>query len=80
MVGKPEVMAQIAPSGDSFRFARHSGVIALKEGDQVMVKMLVVENDKIELSRKAMLREAREKQKPAETAGAEQASAADAGK
>ncbi|MGB6484321.1 MAG: polyribonucleotide nucleotidyltransferase [Candidatus Acidiferrales bacterium] len=54
---------------------------ALKEGDQVMVKVLAIEGNKIKLSRKALLREAREKQKPAETAGAaEQASAADAGK
>ena len=52
---------------------------ALKEGDQVMVKVLAIEGNKIKLSRKALLREAREKQKPAETAGAgQQASAADA--
>ncbi|HEV2304393.1 MAG TPA: polyribonucleotide nucleotidyltransferase [Candidatus Acidoferrales bacterium] len=53
---------------------------ALKEGDQVMVKVLAIEGNKIKLSRKALLREAREKQKPAETASAGQASAADAGK
>lgn len=52
---------------------------ALKEGDQVMVKVLGIEGNKIKLSRKALLREAREKQKPGEAAGAEQASAADAG-
>src|SRR5712664_1062644 len=27
IVGKPEVVAQIGPSGDYFRLARHSGVI-----------------------------------------------------
>jgi len=52
---------------------------ALKEGDQVMVKVLAIEGNKIKLSRKALLREAREKQRPAETASAGQSSAADAG-
>jgi polyribonucleotide nucleotidyltransferase len=41
---------------------------ALKEGDQVMVKVLAIEGNKIRLSRKALLREARDKQK-AEVAG-----------
>jgi polyribonucleotide nucleotidyltransferase len=36
---------------------------ALKEGDQVMVKVLAIEGNKIRLSRKALLREARDKQK-----------------
>ena len=49
---------------------------ALKEGDQVMVKVLAIEGNKIKLSRKALLREAREKQKPAEAAGAAQPSSA----
>ena len=53
---------------------------ALKEGDQVMVKVLAIEGNKIRLSRKALIREARDKQKPAEGMGAEQASTADAGK
>jgi polyribonucleotide nucleotidyltransferase len=35
----------------------------LKEGDQVMVKVLSVEGNKIRLSRKAVLREQREKQR-----------------
>src|SRR5690348_5834243 len=39
---------------------------ALKEGDQVMVKVLAIEGNKIKLSRKALLREAREKQKAAQ--------------
>ena len=43
---------------------------ALKEGDQVMVKVLAIEGNKIKLSRKALLREAREKQKPAQAAAA----------
>jgi len=41
---------------------------ALKEGDQVMVKVLAIEGNKIRLSRKALLREQRDKQKP-EAAG-----------
>jgi polyribonucleotide nucleotidyltransferase len=36
----------------------------LKEGDQVLVKVLGIEGNKIKLSRKAILREQREKQKP----------------
>ena len=52
---------------------------ALKEGDQVMVKVLAIEGNKIRLSRKALVREARDKQKPAESASAGQASTADAG-
>jgi len=35
----------------------------LKEGDQVMVKVLSVEGNKIRLSRKAVLREQRDKQR-----------------
>ncbi len=35
---------------------------ALKEGDQVMVKVLAIEGNKIRLSRKALLKEARDKQ------------------
>ncbi|MGH9776493.1 MAG: polyribonucleotide nucleotidyltransferase [Candidatus Acidiferrales bacterium] len=38
---------------------------ALKEGDQVLVKVLAIEGNKIRLSRKALLREQREKQKTA---------------
>jgi polyribonucleotide nucleotidyltransferase len=34
----------------------------LKLGDQVLVKVLAIEGNKIRLSRKALLREAREKQ------------------
>ena len=37
----------------------------LKLGDQVLVKVLAIEGNKIRLSRKALLREAREKQKQA---------------
>ncbi len=37
----------------------------LKEGDQVLVKVLAIEGNKIRLSRKAILREQREKQKQA---------------
>ncbi|MBI3404607.1 MAG: polyribonucleotide nucleotidyltransferase [Acidobacteria bacterium] len=40
----------------------------LKEGDQVLVKVLAIEGNKIRLSRKAILREQREKQRK-ETAG-----------
>ena len=36
----------------------------LKEGDQVLVKVLAIEGNKIRLSRKAVLREQREKQPP----------------
>ncbi|MFQ5926650.1 MAG: polyribonucleotide nucleotidyltransferase [Terriglobia bacterium] len=39
----------------------------LKEGDQVLVKVLSVEGNKIRLSRKAVLREQRQKQRPAAT-------------
>jgi polyribonucleotide nucleotidyltransferase len=35
---------------------------ALKEGDQVMVKVLAIEGNKVRLSRKALLKEARDKQ------------------
>jgi polyribonucleotide nucleotidyltransferase len=37
----------------------------LKEGDQVLVKVLAIEGNKIRLSRKAVLREQREKQRQA---------------
>ena len=37
----------------------------LKEGDQILVKVLALEGNKIKLSRKAVLREQREKMKPA---------------
>jgi polyribonucleotide nucleotidyltransferase len=37
----------------------------LKEGDQILVKVLATEGNKIKLSRKAVLREQREKLKPA---------------
>src|SRR5579862_9823170 len=40
----------------------------LKEGDQVLVKVLAIEGNKIRLSRKAVLREQRDKQPKAETA------------
>ncbi len=36
----------------------------LKEGDQILVKVLALEGNKIKLSRKAMLKEQREKLKP----------------
>ena len=52
---------------------------ALKEGDQVMVKVLAIEGNKIKLSRKALLREAREKQKSTEQSNEGQASTAEAG-
>ncbi len=41
----------------------------LKEGDQILVKVLALEGNKIKLSRKAVLREQREKKKHAETPG-----------
>ncbi|MDA2914882.1 S1 RNA-binding domain-containing protein, partial [Acidobacteriia bacterium AH_259_A11_L15] len=37
----------------------------LKEGDQVMVKVLSIDGNKVRLSRKAVLREQREKQRQA---------------
>ena len=37
----------------------------LREGDQILVKVLALEGNKIKLSRKAVLREQREKMKPA---------------
>ena len=42
---------------------------ALKEGDQVLVKVLAIEGNKIRLSRKALLREQRDKQQKGEAAG-----------
>ncbi len=41
----------------------------LKEGDQVLVKVLAIEGNKIRLSRKAVLKEQRDKQQKSETAG-----------
>jgi polyribonucleotide nucleotidyltransferase len=41
----------------------------LKEGDQVLVKVLAIEGNKIRLSRKAVLRDQRDKQPKAEAAG-----------
>jgi polyribonucleotide nucleotidyltransferase len=41
----------------------------LKLGDQVLVKVLSIEGNKIRLSRKALIREAREKQQKKEAAG-----------
>ncbi len=41
----------------------------LKEGDQVLVKVLAIEGNKIRLSRKAVLRDQREKQQKTEAAG-----------
>ena len=44
----------------------------LKEGDQILVKVLAIEGNKIRLSRKAVLRDQRDKQQPkaeAEAAG-----------
>ncbi len=38
----------------------------LKEGDQVLVKVLAIEGNKIRLSRKAVLREQRDKQQKSE--------------
>jgi len=40
----------------------------LKEGDQILVKVLAIEGNKIRLSRKAVLREQREKQQKSEAA------------
>ena len=40
----------------------------LKEGDQVLVKVLAIEGNKIRLSRKAVLKEQRDKQQKSETA------------
>src|SRR5207342_3793765 len=37
----------------------------LKEGDQILVKVLALEGNKIKLSRRAVLKEQREKLKPA---------------
>ena len=42
---------------------------ALKEGDQILVKVLAIEGNKIRLSRKAVLREQRDKQQKTEAAG-----------
>ena len=42
----------------------------LKLGDQVMVKVLSIEGNKIRLSRKALIKEAREKAQKKEAAGA----------
>jgi polyribonucleotide nucleotidyltransferase len=41
----------------------------LKEGDQVLVKVLAIEGNKVRLSRKAVLRDQRDKQPKAEAAG-----------
>jgi len=41
----------------------------LKLGDQVLVKVLSIEGNKVRLSRKALIREAREKQQKKEAAG-----------
>jgi polyribonucleotide nucleotidyltransferase len=41
----------------------------LKEGDQVLVKVLAIEGNKIRLSRKAVLKEQRDKQQKSEAAG-----------
>ena len=41
----------------------------LKEGDQILVKVLAIEGNKIRLSRKAVLRDQRDKQPKAEAAG-----------
>jgi polyribonucleotide nucleotidyltransferase len=41
----------------------------LKLGDQVLVKVLSIEGNKVRLSRKALIREAREKQTKKEAAG-----------
>src|SRR6201997_1471462 len=41
----------------------------LKEGDQILVKVLAIEGNKIRLSRKAVLRDQRDKQQKAEAAG-----------
>ena len=41
----------------------------LKEGDQILVKVLAIEGNKIRLSRKAVLREQKEKQSKSEAAG-----------
>jgi polyribonucleotide nucleotidyltransferase len=43
----------------------------LKEGDQILVKVLAIEGNKIRLSRKAVLRDQRDKQPKAESATAE---------
>jgi len=42
----------------------------LKEGDQILVKVLALEGNKIKLSRKAVLRDQRDKRKPGEQAQA----------
>ncbi|MGA9883758.1 MAG: polyribonucleotide nucleotidyltransferase [Candidatus Acidiferrales bacterium] len=42
---------------------------ALKEGDQILVKVLAIEGNKIRLSRKAVLRDQRDKQQKTEAAG-----------
>jgi len=42
---------------------------ALKEGDQILVKVLAIEGNKIRLSRKAVLRDQRDKQQKSEAAG-----------
>jgi polyribonucleotide nucleotidyltransferase len=43
----------------------------LKEGDQILVKVLAIEGNKIRLSRKAVLREQREKQRHQSAAGSQ---------
>ena len=40
----------------------HPGTIDTDMGDQVLVKVLAIEGNKIRLSRKALIKEAREKQ------------------
>jgi polyribonucleotide nucleotidyltransferase len=40
----------------------------LKEGDQILVKVLAIEGNKIRLSRKAVLRDQRDKQQRSEAA------------
>jgi len=42
----------------------------LKLGDQVLVKVLAIEGNKIRLSRKALIKEAREKQARSKESGA----------
>ena len=52
----------------------------LKEGDQVLVKVLAIEGNKIRLSRKAILREQREKMRKGAPAGQPAPAGADPGK
>ena len=57
---------QVAKWGNSLAVRLPAAVVEaleLKEGDQILVKVLAIEGNKIRLSRKAVLKEQREKLK-----------------